>query len=77
MVLLKWEVNKAGGLNHLVDEKTRKSRPVYIPPIVMIPLREKNTSVIDFTALVFGVKEPEKTAKTLTMLKRLIREDFT
>ena len=72
-MVFKLEISNSGGLNYLIDEKTRKSRPVFIMPNVIIPLKQKNKVVLDFTAHIFGLKEPNITVKTLVILKRLVK----
>lgn len=72
MYSLSLEVGTAGGLNNFVDYRTKKSRSVFLFPTVIVHLSEKNKAVIDFTAQLFGVQEPDKTKKTLSILKRTL-----
>ena len=67
----KFDLDKNGGLNYLVNERTKKCQPVFLLPSVQVHQKHKNELVMSFSAHLFGLKEPNVTTKTIAVLKRL------
>ena len=65
-------IGNSGGLSNLIDKTTKKYRPVYLFPSVIVSMKDKNTAVIDFVSQLFCVTEPNRVQKTLTILKRTL-----
>ena len=65
-------IGNSGGLSNFIDKTTTKYRPVYLFPSVIVPMKDKNTAVIDFVSQLFRVTEPNRVQKTLTILKRTL-----
>ena len=72
MFSLSCDVGTFGGFSSLVDISKKKSRTVFLFPSVIVPLKERNKAVIDFTSQLFGVKGPNRINKTVSILKRAL-----
>ena len=49
-------ITKQGGSNTFLDKQNKRFRTVFILPGIVLPVKEKNQIVIDFTASLFGIK---------------------
>ena len=56
-------IGNSGGLSNLIDKTTKRYRPVYLFPSVIVPMKDKNTAVIDFVSQLFRVTEPNRVQK--------------
>ena len=50
------EITKQGGPNTFLDKQNKRFRTVFILPGIVLPVKDKNQIVIDFTASLFGIK---------------------